>query len=195
MRDRTMTDQREFLKTLVEALQDHGIPYMLSGSICSSLHGHPRATNDADIIIDPDSERLLRFVDDMAAEYYVSKPAALQALEKRSMFNVIHVKAGWKADLIIKKKRPFSRQEFDRKQIANVMGMRMFVVSPEDSILSKLEWSKGRDSQVQSTDTLGIIVTQGDMLDYGYLREWADKLNVLEELERLIARAAEFGGQ
>jgi hypothetical protein len=72
------------------------------------------------------------------------------------------------------------------------MGMDMFVVSPEDSILSKLEWAKGRESQVQSNDTVGVIITQRDMLDYGYLRKWAGQLNVLDELERLIAQAAEF---
>ncbi len=38
-----MTSQKEFLGTLVKALDDSNIAYMLSGSMGSSLHGRPAA--------------------------------------------------------------------------------------------------------------------------------------------------------
>jgi hypothetical protein len=57
----------------------------------------------------------------------------------KSMFNVIDYQAGWKADLVIGEERPFSLEEFRRWTPMNRMGLSVFVVSPEDAILSKLE--------------------------------------------------------
>jgi hypothetical protein len=37
--------QKDFLARLMAKLEDSGIPYMISGSLGSSLHGEPRATH------------------------------------------------------------------------------------------------------------------------------------------------------
>jgi len=181
-----VNSQNEFLRKIIDALETSKIPYMLSGSMCSSFHGQPRATNDADIVIDPTKEQLLSFVDSLGADYYVSRDGALESLENHSRFNVIDVQAGWKADLIIRKNRAFSEQEFARRNRADLMGMNLFIVSPEDSILSKLEWSKGRESQAQFNDARSVLVVQWDRLDFDYLKKWAMVLNVEDSLEQLL---------
>lgn len=187
-----MISQNEFLQKVVNALNISKIPYMLSGSMCSSFHGHPRATNDVDIVIDPTKEQLLRFVASLGKNYYASKEAALQALENNLMFNIIDIQAGWKADIIIIKKRAYSKQEFSRRKDVNVMGMNISLVSPEDSILSKLEWSKDRESQTQYKDALGVLRIQGDLLDFDYLKKWAKKLNVEASLEQLLKEVENY---
>lgn len=138
-----MTSQKEFLGKLVKVLDDSDIAYMLSGSMGSSLHGRPRATNDADIVIDPTQQQLTGFLDSLGPDYYVSRPGALDALKNRTMFNLIDVASGWKADIIIVKDRAYSREEFARRKTATVMGMNLCVVSPEDCILSK-SWNGQR---------------------------------------------------
>lgn len=181
-----MTSQREFLEKIIKALNASKIPYMLSGSMCSSFHGQPRATNDADIVIDPTTEQLLNFVNSFGPECYLSREAALQSVKNNSMFNIIDVQSGWKADLIIRKKRDYSKQEFARRKTANFMGMDLSIVSPEDSILSKLEWSKDSQSQAQFNDALGVLTVQWDRLDFDYLKKWANKLKVEDSLEQLL---------
>ena len=57
-----MTDQNAFLEHIIKALEHANIPYMISGSIGSSFHGQPRATNDADIVIDPTPAQTIVFV-------------------------------------------------------------------------------------------------------------------------------------
>jgi hypothetical protein len=181
-----MTSQKEFLRKLIKALDTSKIPYMLSGSVCSSFHGQPRATNDVDVVIDPTKKQLLHFLNSLGPDYYVSQEAALQSLENNSMFNIINIHAGWKADLIIRKERTYSKLEFSRRKNENIMGMDLCIVSPEDSILSKLDWSKGRDSQAQFNDTLGILMVQWDRLDFDYLKKWAKKLKVEDSLDQLL---------
>lgn len=41
----------EVLKEIIEKLEKHEIPYMITGSFASNLHGVPRTTFDADIVI------------------------------------------------------------------------------------------------------------------------------------------------
>lgn len=151
---------------------------MLTGSFASSIHGETRTTHDVDLVIDPTAGRLKRFVAALPpAEYYVSLPAALVALERRSQFNVIELEENWKVDLIVRKERRFSRVEFDRRSDADYAGARIKVATPEDVILAKLEWAKAGGSLRQIEDAAGILKVQ-TALDDAYLTEWVRELGV-----------------
>ena len=159
---------------------------MVSGSLASSFHGDPRATNDFDLVIDPNLKSLNRFVESLPGDWYASKDAAQAALRQRSMFNVIDVASGWKADLIIRKDRSFSLLEFSRKVPAKILGIEVAVVSAEDSILSKLEWSRESGSDRQYHDALGVALLNLKGLDKDYLKQQSKDLNVEELLTRLL---------
>lgn len=184
-----MTSQEDFLKKLIKVLGDCSIPYMISGSFGSSYHGQPRATKDIDIVIAPTEKLLLEFVESLGEDYYVSLEAVRDAFATNSMFNIIDSLSGWKADFILRKARAFSRQEFERKSIAEIGGLDVWMTSPEDIILSKLEWSKDSQSEQQFGDALGVAVVQWDRLDVDYLRKWAKELQVRESLEQLLEQA------
>lgn len=185
-----MTTQRAFLRKLVSLIEKVGIPYMIAGSLGSSFYGRPRATQDVDVVIDPSEEHFERFIALLDQEgYYISRDAARDALHQRTMFNVIDVAAGWKADLIVRKDRAFSRLEFQRRRSIETMGQTLCIVSPEDAILSKLEWAQGRQSEVQHADALAVVVAHFEHLDLGYLRKWAKELGVEESLLRLLRDA------
>ncbi|MBN1837153.1 MAG: hypothetical protein JW820_14955 [Spirochaetales bacterium] len=125
--------------------------------------------------------------------YYVDDGDAAAALEQRGMFNVIDAGSGYKLDLIVRKDRPYSLEEFARRQLKSLSGARLSIVSPEDAILSKLEWARERQSERQLQDALGIIVTQGETLDIRYLREWAVPLGVTGLLEKLLEQGRRGG--
>ena len=186
-----MTSQASFLQILIEKLNQEGIEYMLSGSYSSSLHGLPRATNDADIIIAASEEKLTAFIQSLGDDYYVNKDAALEALRNHAMFNVIDIHNSFKADFIIRKDRPFSREEFQRRQISTIMDLDIWVVSPEDVILSKLEWAKESESNQQFQDALGVAAVQYNHLDKDYLKKWAKELQIDDSLEQLLKQAKE----
>ena len=81
--------QREFLVRLVERFEAARIPFMIVGSLGSTYHGEPRATNDIDIVIDPSLEQLDSFLASLGNDYYVSGQSMREAWSARSMFNVI----------------------------------------------------------------------------------------------------------
>src|SRR4051794_9562386 len=182
----------DFLAAMAQLLEMSGIPFMVAGSYGSSHHGEPRNTHDVDLVVDPTREQLDSFLALLGDRYYVRRDAALDALRQRGMFNIIDFDEGWKADLIVRKDRPFSVEEFQRRRTAVLAGRPLPVVSPEDVILTKLEWNRITPSDRQLKDTFGVITAQAAKLDRTYLRRWAPILGVEKELEELLRKAEDI---
>jgi hypothetical protein len=181
----------EALLVVLSLLEKHGIPYMISGSFASNLHGLPRVTQDADVVIDPTIVNLHAFLDSLGADFYFSREEAIEAFQSKRIFNLIHLETGFKVDLIIRKSRPFSRIEFERKGKGRFLGTTRWFASPEDVILVKLEWAKLGESERQFTDALNVARIQGEKLDRVYLETWAGELEIGDYLRRLF-EALEF---
>jgi hypothetical protein len=178
------------IRRVLDALGNAGVPYMLTGSFASSFHGAPRTTQDVDIVIAPTLGSLQKLISEFPEDqYYVSREAALQAYGSESLFNVIDLNSGWKIDFIVRKSRPFSVEEFDRRREADLLGTTLYIASAEDVILSKLEWAKMASSERQITDVAGILRTQGTDLDLEYVERWVAMLLLLGEWDRAKAEA------
>ncbi len=178
--------QVNFLQRIITKLNAAGIAYMITGSLGSGLYGELRTTNDIDIVMDPSPVQLKKFVESFEdGQYYVDMESALDAFQRRSMFNVIDFETGWKVDLILIKDRPYSIEEFTRRRPGELLGIPVYVASPEDIILSKLEWVKMSESERQFKDAFGVAVSKWDDLDKNYLQKWAVTLGVEKLFEKL----------
>jgi hypothetical protein len=143
-----------------------------------------------DIVIAPTLGSLQKLVRQFPEEeYYVSRDAALQAYGAESLFNVIDLNSGWKIDFIIRKSRPFSLEEFERRREADMLGTRLYIASAEDVILSKLEWAKMSSSERQVNDVAGILRTQGNALDLEYVERWIAALGLENQWTQAKAAA------
>jgi hypothetical protein len=175
---------------IISALDKAGVPYMLSGSFASAYYGAPRSTQDIDLVIETTLERLKEFVKSLApARYYVDLDAALEAYRRSSLFNVIDLSSGWKIDFIIRKPRPFSREEFSRRVRADMHGLSIFVASAEDIVIAKLEWSKLSQSQRQIEDVAAILKVRSQDLDRSYIEKWTQELEVEAQWKRALEAA------
>jgi hypothetical protein len=187
-----VTPEEEALSDLVRVLERLGVPYMVSGSVASSYHGRPRLTHDADIIIDPTPGQLDAIVRALeTAGFYVDGERARDALRRRFQFNAIDTRSAFKLDLIVRKDRPFSREEFGRRQAAELApGVRVALSSPEDTILAKLEWAKkaGR-SEKQIDDAAGVLAVNPG-IDRAYVERWAGELGVLDLWREIAGEAS-----
>jgi hypothetical protein len=187
-----VTVEEDVVTRAIRLLDALDIPYMIAGSMASSFHGTPRTTHDADIVIDPTPDVLDRLVDQLShASFYVDLATARQALRTRRQFNVIDAQTAFKLDLIIRKERPFSREEFRRRQRADLTAAtQVTLATAEDTILSKLEWArKGGGSERQLGDVRGILDVKGADLDREYIERWAKDLGVVELWRRVVDRA------
>jgi hypothetical protein len=160
---------------------------MLVGSVAASFHGRPRATQDIDVVIEGDLPRVAELVRLCTERGYYADPIdAEEAVRLRSLFNVVDPTSGHKLDLIVRKDRPFSEEEFARRRAVFLLDVQAFVATAEDVILAKLEWARESRSERQYQDALGIVLVQGQSLDLEYLRRWAGSLGIRADLERLL---------
>ncbi len=177
--------QIRILGEILDIFTELHIPHMIVGSFASGFHGEFRATQDADLVIDPTPEQLDTLLERVSSDFYVSPEAARDALSRRGQFNLVHFETAWKIDLIIRKERAFSREEFARRREENLGGHQAWVNSPEDVILAKLEWAKNSGSTRQIEDAAGVIAAWGGALDWDYLDHWARELSVEDQLAQM----------
>ncbi|TVR61829.1 MAG: hypothetical protein EA422_12145 [Gemmatimonadales bacterium] len=70
-----------FLSLIVRSLREADIPFMLTGSLAAAHYGAPRATQDLDLVVEAEPERIRRFADALrAAGVYIDTNTAIEAL-------------------------------------------------------------------------------------------------------------------
>ena len=117
-----------------------------------------------------------------------------EAVRRRTRFNIIHRESMFKVDIFVPRPRPFLQSQLVRAQ-RQVFTFEKEVsarfASPEDTILSKLEWYRlgGEVSDRQWHDVLGVIKVRAGEIDFDYLRKWSIELKVGDLLERVLREA------
>ncbi len=186
----------DVFRRIATALDQAGIGYMLSGSFASAHYGAPRSTQDIDLVIEATPAQLRAFVEALSGnEYYADLDSALEAHKRQSMFNVIDLATGWKIDLIIRKSRAFSQEEFRRRQRVSLHDVPLFLASAEDVVISKLEWAKLAQSRRQIEDAAAVLRVRWDALDHSYLAKWITELDLKKEWDDAQRVAGIVGSQ
>ena len=185
--------QPELLKAVVEVLDNAGIPYMVTGSVASSLQGEPRSTHDIDLVValpPEQSDVLVRAFP--PPDYYLSSSAIQEAIRRGTMFNLLDIRGGDKVDFWILTNDNFDQVRFGRRRPQRVESIKtsIDVSSPEDTILAKLRWTQlSGGSEKQFHDALRVYEVQYSALDFTYLNEWVRRLSVEALWQRLQTEA------
>jgi len=166
-------------------LERAGIPYMLTGSFASSAYGMHRGSGDIDFIIASDEAGGRRLLDHLPQLDFYSDPGhVLDACRQRSIFNMMDHVTGLKIDFIFLKSRAFSQEEFGRRKKASVWEFPLYIATPEDVVIEKLEWEKLGNSSRQIEDAAGILKVRGAGLDIPYIEKWVAELDLASEWSR-----------
>jgi hypothetical protein len=168
------------------ALEQVGADYFVGGSFASSLDGEPRATNDIDFVIDLKVGRIADFVAALGTDFEVDVDMLTDAVLHGRSANAFYLPLVLKIDFFGHSHGPYDDSEFDRRRAVVVReGRTIFVKSPEDTILRKLQWFRagGEVSDRQWRDIIGVLRAQQNTLDLAYLRDWAPRLGVADLLD------------
>ena len=172
------------IRTIVKRLTNANIPYMFTGSVATNFYATPRMTRDIDVIVELKKTDVDRICNLFEKDFYVDKDMILNAVKRNGMFNMIHYESVFKVDFIVRKDDRYRLEEFKRRKRITFEDMDIYVVAPEDLVLSKLYWAKDSLSELQLGDVKNLLKGVKN-LDEDYLKQWARYLNV-EELYRKV---------
>ena len=169
-------------------LERFGIAWVTGGSIASSMHGEPRATDDVDLVVALRTRHVKSLVRSLALDYYIDEDAVRAAVQAAGSFNAVHFDSSIKADFFVAGDDAFEAERLAHRQRVDMAAGLLYVDSAEHTILRKLEWYRrgGETSERQWRDVLAIVRLQTDRLDRNRLRHWAEHLGVTDLIRRVL---------
>jgi len=179
---RLMSDELEVLKIVSERLEAAHIPFMLTGSFAMAYYGQPRMTRDLDLVVSLGEEDVHGIVAAFSPDFYIDADDTRAAILTQRQFNLMHNATGIKVDLIVLKSAEYRKVEFARRQLVVIGGVKTWIVSREDLILSKLVWTRDTKSELQRRDVKNLL---DETMDREYLSHWADRLGVTDILQEI----------
>jgi hypothetical protein len=180
-----MDEEIELLKMVAAKLDCAGIEYMITGSVAMAFYAAPRMTRDIDLIIKMSLKDTVIIVDLFKNDFYIDENTVMDAVRNQGIFNIIHTESVIKLDFIVMKESIYRMEEFSRRKKTIVDNCHLFIVAPEDLILSKLVWFQRSESELQLRDVKNILSLSKN-LDREYLEKWSQQLGVVALLKRAV---------
>lgn len=181
----------DFISLFVTPLEAAGIPYMITGSVASSIYGEPRNTLDIDLVVLPNSDQVQQIAGLFPAEDFYLPPADVISIESRreanGHFKIIHHETGLKADIYLSRNHPYLGWALENTRQTRTSGGEIRIAPPEYVILHKLGFYRESQHQRHLRDIAGIVEQQN--LDQALLEtavkrlhlesEWKEALNLV----------------
>jgi hypothetical protein len=176
-------EELEVLRIVGERLEAARVQFMLTGSFALAYYAKPRMTRDLDFVIAMSERDMNEVVASLSPGFYVDADSVRSAVRSQRMFNLMHLHTSIKVDLIIRKDSEYRHIEFSRRRPVELQGIRTWIVSREDLILSKLVWAKESESELQRRDVRALL---DETVDSDYLNHWAARLDVARTLAEIV---------
>lgn len=172
-----MSLELDLLQLVCSRLDLAGIPYMLTGSFAANCYAVPRMTRDIDIVIAIQKSKIDTLLKGFQDDFYIDRDSIDEAIKHQGMFNIIHNDSVFKIDFIVLKDIPYRQTEFERRHRIQINDTSIWIVAPEDLIISKLFWAKDSFSETQINDVRNLLLSIKN-LDKDYIEKWVQKLKL-----------------
>ena len=180
----------DFVKRFVETFDKLQIPYMAVDSFSSNVYGTPRATNDADFVVEMTaaaaSLSMSRLAQELAPDFLLDPQMAFETITATSRQRFQHRASAFMVEVFLLSDDPYDRERFARRIAGNIGGRDVFVPTPEDVVIQKLRWSLHGQRAKDIEDVRGVLAVQAGRLDLAYIRPWCDEHGTRAVFERLL---------
>lgn len=166
----------KLLEKICQILDSLQIPYMLSGSVAMNFYADPRTTQDIDIVVEMEDYDVSSFVKMLGDKFYYFQEGIYDEIRRKGMFNIIDFESGFKVDFIIRKKDLYEQVKFQNRRKTLYGNIDLWIISPEDLIISKLQWIQTLESNKQKSDITNLL--DYEQLDLTYIKNWCRTLRL-----------------
>ncbi len=122
---------------------------------------------------DYDVSGFVKMLDD---KFYYFQEGIYEEIRRKGMFNIIDYETGFKVDFIIKKNELYEQIKFQNRRKTSYDNVDLWIISPEDLIISKLQWIQVLESDKQKNDIINLL--DNEQLDLTYINNWCRSLRL-----------------
>ena len=169
--------------TLIQLLEQLGVPYMIVGSLSRNLYTYPRSTNDADFVVELDTTALAALREALPPDLELDPQSSFETITATTRHVVRLRNAPFHIELFQLTDDEFDQARFARRAPLTVLGVSAFVPTPEDVIIQKLRWCQRGPRGKDRDDARAVLAGQVDRLDWKYLTDWCQRLGLAKLLE------------
>lgn len=181
----------EIVLAVVEALEAAQVPYLLAGSYAANVYGIPRATKDADFVVQLRADAIDDVMKRLDDDFYVEPQGAFETITG-TFRNIIRVKrSAFQVELFHLSNDPHDVARFARKRLGPLLGHNVMYPSPEDVLITKLRWAQHARRGKDLDDIRNILAVQADTMDFDYVHTWCQRhgtRSLLDEIRRSLPR-------
>lgn len=172
--------------SVIDALEELRIPYLLVGAFASNTYCIPRATNDADFVVTLEPGRLNSLADRLGTTFRLNRQVLLETITLTKRHELVHLPTRFLIELFRQSDDPHHAEQFRRRrrQFITALQRDVWLPTAEDVVIQKLRWQRSKDID----DVKAIIAVSGDSLDWDYIRHWTIQ-HATQELLRQVRAA------
>ncbi len=166
---------------VADALTANRISYVLTGSFASNYYGIPRSTNDADFIVQLGTALGREFALQLGGEFILDAQLSFETVTGTYRQYVRHRKSRFKIELFLLSSDEHDQERFRRRVEVDMTDRKVWLLSPEDVIISKLRWARNKDLD----DVRNVMAVQQNRLDWPYIEAWCrrhDTVDLMNEI-------------
>ncbi len=173
--------------SVLDCLDAAKLPHMVTGGLAANHFGVPRATHDADIVIQMDSVNFANFARSLPLELSLDKQISFETITGSKRHIIALPKTNFRIELFFLGEDEHHQERFRRRIRAYLddIHRETWIPAAEDLIIQKLRWFRDKDRD----DLRNILAVQGDALDFAHIHQWCDVHGTrgrLEDIQRSI---------
>lgn len=180
----------EATTAMIDALETSGIPHMLVGSLASNFYSVPRATQDADFVLQVASGRIQEVVERLGPPFRLDRQMSFELVTATTRWLVLLAGTSFSFDLFLLSDDPHDQERFRRRRRVQILGRQVAIPTVEDMIVTKLRWSRQGQRPKDLDDVRNMIAVQGERIDWAYVTAWCAQHGTQEILDGVRRKAA-----
>ncbi len=181
----------ELLNQFIETLNARGISYMVVGSFSSNYHGVPRATKDADIVMEFDADSWSHLTQNLPEGMRLDPQGSFEMVTSTRKEVIFTEGSLFEIEVFHLSEDEFDQERFRRRiEVDLGFGVKSWVASAEDVIVQKLRWLAGARRSKDFDDVVRVLLKKGEELDFDYIEPWCEKhgsLEILAEAREVVS--------
>lgn len=172
---------------VVEILNENQIPYMVVGSLATNFHSTVRSTKDADLVIQADLADVAHSIAAKCDSLQVDRQLGFETVTATQKIMLRSTSEEFTVELFALSDDPHDQERFRRRKLVDWEGRPAWLISAEDSIITKLRWAHVAGRKKDIIDVENVIAVSGDIIDWPYVERWTDQHGTRQLLEQIRA--------